>query len=453
MSEYYRSKSNEIHQLLSENKQHPNVIIVEGPRQVGKTTAVQMCLKENAIPHLELNLEKNLAARDQIDACRNFNDFTDFLQDDFGFEPDSHKVLFIDEAQESENLGGFVRGMKEDWQNTHVILTGSVMTRLFRHDVRYPVGRVTIVHIQSLSFVEYLRAKRINPEIVTLIESAQLEKISPLRHKDLLQHVSEYLPIGGLPEVIKAHLKNENHEAVIRQIFENYRQDFMRVFGEELAYLFENALRGVADHVGSLSKISQALSHQDVAYRKMPEIFTRLENWHMIYLSQQRGSFPEGTTLMHPKRYLFDLGLLNKLRTTGIPSLSVLENTESAHRKTLGGIIENFVAFHLVNLGFDLCGFRKNAVGLEIDFVIKRGPVAIPLECKASLRSKDTHLKGLKIYMREFEQKIGVLLRLAPFEIHKFSAGTIIRLPVYAIEALPLLLDRVCAINGGKIDA
>ena len=258
----------------------------------------------------------------------------------------------------------------------------------------------------------------------------------------MLENVDTYLQTGGLPEVLKAQLKNENPEIVMRQIFENYRQDFMRVFGEELAYLFENALRGVADHVGSPSKISQAVSHQDSAYRKMSEIFTRLENWHMIYLSQQRGSYPEGTTLMHPKRYLFDLGLLNKLRTTGTPSFKVLENVESAHRKTLGGIIENFVAFHLMGSGFELCGFRKDAAGLEIDFVIKHKNLMIPLECKASLRSKDSHLKGLKIYMREFNQEIGILVSLAPFEIHKFSSGIIIRLPFYAIEALPELLKQ-----------
>ena len=104
--------------------------------------------------------------------------------------------------------------------------------------------------------------------------------------------------------------------------------------------------------------------------------------------------------------------------------------------------IENFVAFHLMGLGFELCEFRKDAAGLEIDFIIKHKDFVIPLECKASLRLKDSHLKGLKIYMRKFNQKIGILLSLAPFEIHKFSSGMIIRLPIYALEALPELLKK-----------
>lgn len=442
MIPFFRKKTNEIKKLISEKLDHPNVILVEGPRQVGKTTTVEICLRENKILHLELNLEKNLMARDKIDACRNFEDFTYLLKDDFNFEPNGQKVLFIDEAQESRKLGSFVRSMKEDWQNTKVILTGSMMARLFRNDVRYPVGRVKTVHIQGLSFAEFLRAKNSNSELPDIIESANFSKISPLRHKELLNILNDYLMIGGLPEVVKSAWNKGGHEIMLRQILENYRQDFMRVFGEELAYLFENAMRGVADHVGSPSKITQAVSHLDSAYRKMSEVFTRLENWNMIYLSQQRGGYPEGTTLMHPKRYLFDLGLLNKLRTAGTPSLKLLENVESAHRKTLGGIIENFVAFHLMEQDHPLCGFRKNTTGLEIDFVIKNKNQIIPLECKATLRSKDSHLTGLKVYMREFNQKLGILASLAPFEIHRFSEGTIIRLPIYAMEALPAILSQ-----------
>ena len=60
-----------------------------------------------------------------FDECRDFAAFQDVLLDRHGFRPNADQVLFIDEAQESRTLGGFVRFMKEEWPRATVILSRS----------------------------------------------------------------------------------------------------------------------------------------------------------------------------------------------------------------------------------------------------------------------------------------------------------------------------------------
>jgi len=112
----------------------------------------------------------------------------------------------------------------------------------------------------------------------------------------------------------------------------------------------------MADHVGFPSKYIHALPSTHGDYRKLNYVYTRLEAWRMIYSLSQRGSKPEGSYKNHPKRYLFDMGLLNHLRTQGVPSIHILKTLSAQHRHSLGGIFENYVAFCLTLNKFRLEG-------------------------------------------------------------------------------------------------
>lgn len=440
MTEFlYRKNLQDFKGLIHTSSVHPDVLLVEGPRQVGKTVLVEQGLKGKK--SLALNLEQQARYRDSIDRCKDFQEFTDWLLDEFHFSPGSGQILFIDEAQESRKLGHFVRSMKEVWAHTQVILTGSMMARLFRDDVRYPVGRVKVFSVQGFSFFEFLAAKN-KKEWLSLLKNIDFQNISSLRHEKLLSALSDYLHVGGLPEVLQTYLKGENYSVFLAELYEAYRNDFMRVFGEDQGYLYQRVLQATADHVGSPSKYSHVLSPQESQYRDLSKIFSRLEQWRMIYPSFQRGPQPEGTTLFHPKRYLFDLGMLSHLRTFGVPPLALLKTLDPIHRKSLGGVLENLVAFHLIGLGYILVGWKKDPSGMEIDFILKHKNSTIPLECKSSLQTKETHLKGLKTYMQEYALPLGILVNGDRFHVRRYDFGKIIVLPLYALESLPSVIEQ-----------
>ena len=155
---------------------HKPVLLVEGARQVGKTTLVSEALK-NKPRSVVLNLERDALARSSIDACRQFSDFEELLEDEYGYTGRDGRVLFFDEAQESIRLGGFVRVMKEEWSRATVVLSGSTLTRLFRDDTRYPVGRVERLIVRPFSFSEFLSAID-KPHLANLLLEGDLKNIS-----------------------------------------------------------------------------------------------------------------------------------------------------------------------------------------------------------------------------------------------------------------------------------
>jgi hypothetical protein len=70
--------------------------------------------------------------RERIDPSSSFDEFTKLLRDQYLLNPSEPQLLIIDEAQESNLLGSYLRSMKEKWERTTILLSGSSMTRLFR---------------------------------------------------------------------------------------------------------------------------------------------------------------------------------------------------------------------------------------------------------------------------------------------------------------------------------
>jgi predicted AAA+ superfamily ATPase len=147
-----RRRDKAISDFLRDSSPNKNVLLVEGARQVGKSSLVSNALANVESKSYALNLERDARLCSFIDECRDFRDYEALLRDRVGFDPAKGEVLFIDEAQESRRLGGFVRFMKEEWHQVSVILSGSTLARLFREDQRYPVGRVDRIVIGSFCF-------------------------------------------------------------------------------------------------------------------------------------------------------------------------------------------------------------------------------------------------------------------------------------------------------------
>ena len=69
--------------------------------------------------------------------------------------------------------------------------------------------------------------------------------------------------------------------------------------------------------------------------------------------------------------------------------------------------------------------------------------VTIPIECKASLKTKETHLTGLKLYMKQYQLPLGILVNFSPHEIRRYDFGQIVSLPAYGIETLKHLAHSI----------
>lgn len=437
-----RGQENYLSMVIKNSRSPHNVLLIEGARQTGKTTLIRKIL--NGFPNsLEFNLERNKLLRKDIDRCNSFDDFTLRLRQE-GLSVESKQILFIDEAQESEKLGDFVRFMKEEWPNTLSILSGSSMTRLFRPGTRIPVGRIHRFLVQPFSFYEFLSHEAFLPLREQLDSFSLSSPISKFAHEQLLEKLDIYLSTGGLPEVISTyHLEQANFIKVMKEILANQEDDFIQRVGLPSAAAFSSALRGVANHLGGVS----TYTHIADSVKEAKSICKHLEAWRLVLEIEQK-SF-SSTTNLYPKRYVYDIGIAQLLRNQPFAGLSLLKTSNPALRTQIGGIFENLVLLSIKE--FELGGTNVTGWKLapgntpEVDFVLKTPQRILPIECKATLKVNKRSFSSLKIFLEKTESKLGLLVSAAPFEIFKLNEVTIINIPAYLfrIEILERLLKEV----------
>jgi predicted AAA+ superfamily ATPase len=437
--------------FVQEKAPHKDVLLVEGARQTGKTTLVEHVLSAVKRKSVAINFERRPALLSKIDSCADFSDFTSLLEDACGFDPSANHVLFIDESQESMKLGGFVRFMKEEWGNATVILSGSTLTRLFRPDVRYPVGRVRRLTVTPFSFTEFLVALGSGRDAAAVRE--EFRKTTPSRHLHLLELYDRDLAIGGLPRIVADYADGKDRAGRTGEIVADYERDFIRIFGEDTLSIVKACFRSVAHFTGSASKNTTVVpSPGTTMNNKINGIFTRLEEWKLVLKSPQSGPSPEHSYGYLPKRYLFDTGLLRHFRETSLPSLKLLGDARPGVRTVIGGTIENQVAIDLSRRGAGLSGWKKTPSGMEIDFIIRENGGTMPCECKAALKIKGQHLRGLADYMETYKVKRGVIVSGAPYCVIPVRNGEIVNMPLYAAEFLPPPACGNREITGKRMD-
>ena len=423
-----------IDSFIAERTVNKDVLFVEGARQTGKTRLILEALSRSGKHSTRLSLERDARICALINECQDFKELESVLADYVGYSPREGNILFIDEAQESRMLGRFVRFMKEEWENTTVILSGSTLRRIFRSGTRYPVGRIRRLVLWPFSFTEYLRAHNRDDLASYLQEEAQ--EISTKRHDYLLTLYDRYLRTGGLPAVVQKEALDLDYAELRAQIIADYEQDFLRIFGEELIDVVRACFRSVANFVGGVSKNTSVVpSLSSRLNAKVNEIFARLEAWHLVLLSFQRGPLPYSSHAYLPKRYLFDTGVLRHIRESAVPTIDVVGKMDAQARTPLGGVLENQTAIELKRVGQELIGWKRTSSGNEIDFLVKAHDFILPIECKATLTINKRHMRGIIDYLRMYSLRTGYIVSFAPFSITELSNGlNVINVPAYMLD-------------------
>ncbi|MBO4311381.1 MAG: AAA family ATPase, partial [Desulfovibrionaceae bacterium] len=132
-----------LHRTIEESIQKINgffpVLLLTGPRQVGKTTVLQACAgKERTVVSLDTLENRSLAQSDPAL----------FLQ---RYRP----PLLIDEIQYAPQLFPYIKAAADEQrQNGMFWLTGSQQFQLMKNISESLAGRVGILHLQGLSQAE-----------------------------------------------------------------------------------------------------------------------------------------------------------------------------------------------------------------------------------------------------------------------------------------------------------
>lgn len=431
-------------------------LVIRGARQVGKTWLIRDLASSQNRQLIELNFEK----RPALESLFSSNDPKQILINiaaSTGNNIDSSKVLlFLDEIQIAPHLLEKLRWFAEDMPQLPVIAAGSLLDfALAKHEFSMPVGRISYMYLEPLSFEEFLNALGQN-KLRTYLETYDWKMTIPLAiHEQLINMIKEYLIIGGMPAAVSNWVTQKSPEAVNQIHFDlltTYRDDFAKYSGRLSTERLEEIINSIPRQLGKKFVYKDANSETSVAPLKQAlNLLSKARICHLIVSTSANG-LPLGAEAdeKFSKVIMLDCGLcgaslglsLHQLRS--LPEISMINS---------GGMAEQLVAQLLRSLPpayIDPCIYywqrEKKGAEAEVDYIIQHENQIIPIEVKAGTTGT---LRSLHQFMKEKKKTIAIRINsdLPSFGPVKLKDSlnssieyTLLSLPFYLLGQLHRLI-------------
>lgn len=361
------------------------VVLLNGARQVGKSTLVKELIKEKGYTYLTFDDETvYLAAKNDPES------FINNLQ----------KPVIIDEVQRVPEI---FLNIKIDVDNHRIagsyLLTGSANPLLIPNLGDSLAGRMEIIDLMPLSQGEI--EGTVDIFIDTAFNSKSFKQPQEtISKKELYQKII----IGGYPSV--QGKDEETREAWMRSYINLLLQRDIKDLAQiEKIIELPNLLKILAYRASNLLNVSEVSReckmvaqtvHRYVALLETIFIITLQQSWHTNFALRY---------IKSPKIYLVDSGLLSYL-------LGMNVERSSNELITMGKIVENFVLNELKKQATwsktrpDIYHFRTTS-GIEIDIILEnRQGQIIGIEVKSAERVTADDFKGLKHLQEKTDKKL-----------------------------------------------
>ncbi len=382
---YNRKIVKEIKKWIS----HKEIIIINGPRQVGKTSILEL-LKEEIIQTgiktanvIFLNLEDvqtlnllNSNPENILSLVKNKNEKTYFL---------------IDEIQYLDNPSNFLKHIYDKYvEKIKFIVTGSSSLDLKAKLQDSLAGRRITFMINPLDFEEFLEFKKF--EYAHYLKKEDLA-VSIMSYYDKM--LEEYLMFGGMPAIV---LKDDRDakKRFLQEYAGIYINKDIRSIGKlDNVGQFNATVKILSSQIGNLLNINELTNTLNIPRREIEKYIDLLElTFVMDKIYSYSGNMRKQVTKM-PKLYFFDLGVRN----------AILGNfLEMESRQDGGALFENFIFMELKNkIARDRIYFYRTATKSEIDFIIEEDLILTLIESKFKNLSKQIDERSLENFMKENE--------------------------------------------------
>jgi hypothetical protein len=283
---------------------HPNrVLLIYGPRRVGKTTLLQNLLARTPLKY-KVDSGDNIRTQ-QILSSQDFNQILAYVE---GYE-----LLAIDEAQNIPNIGIALKIIVDQIPGIRVIATGSSSFEL--------AGQVG----------EPLTGRK---RTLTLFPMAQSELLGTYNRFELREILPIYLIFGSYPEVITASTRNERIE-IVSEIANSYLlKDILSFDRVKSSRTLLDLLKLLAFQIGSEVSLNELATQLGVEVRTVQRYLDLLEKaFVIIRLSGFSRNLRQEIT-SKAKYYFLDTGIRNAL---------IAQFNDPDQRNDLGQLWENFM--------------------------------------------------------------------------------------------------------------
>ncbi|MEI6398192.1 MAG: AAA family ATPase [Pseudomonadota bacterium] len=450
---------NELKQWVISPRRKP--LLLRGARQVGKSTAVRMAMKDSGRQLLEINLEKFL----RLDSVFSTLDLKKILpalevETRIQIRPET-SVLFLDEIQATPHAIAALRYFYEELPELPVIAAGSLLEfALGDKPISMPVGRISYHHVGPLTFDEFLTAKGEDFFLEKLATYSFGDQWPTAAHERGVRLVREFMMVGGMPAALSRHLADDadsrSFVPELQSIIDTYKDDFAK-------YTRRGALLPVLQQLYDFSPryIGKRLILKEVApdarHEYIRAAVTLLEKARVLLLARQNDGagipLVAGAKDKAPKIFWLDVGLANRMLNFD-PAWMAL-NLDMTHA---GQVAEQFVAQHLhwwFGAGsapaLHYWARAGKTVNAEVDFIVQLGTHIFPVEVKSGVAGS---LRSLHQFLVKGHAPFGVRLDMDLPGIHPIDhevrvgsakhqrlKSKLISLPLYMIGQMRRLME------------
>ena len=361
--------------VLEVTKEYP-VVLVTGPRQVGKTTMLQKLMEgtdRNYVSLDDLN-ERNLAKTDP----------EMFLQ--------LHKPpILIDEVQYAPELFVYIKIHVDKYHNAGDFwLTGSQVFKLMSGIQESLAGRVAVLSLTSLSQAEICGGEM---QPFTL----DIEKLSARRKERTAADtgvIFDWIFRGSMPAIVSE--KNSNSQIFYSSYLTTYIERDVREVSDAIDSLkFLHFITAVAARCGQILNIAEIARDADINQKQAKNWLGVLETLGLIFYLHPYSNNMLKRLVKTPKLYFYDTGLVCYLT-----EWSSAETLQSGAMN--GAILVNYVVAEIrktyLNCGKDpYMYYYRDKDAREIDIILEHDGVLNPIEIKKSANPGSELIKVFKL--------------------------------------------------------
>jgi predicted AAA+ superfamily ATPase len=415
-------------------------LLLEGPRQVGKTWLLEEFGSEAYRDTAYLDFEETPSLRTIFNGDFDASRIVSQLQvaTNTRIEP-GHTLIVLDEIQACPEALTTLKYFHDRAPEYHIACAGSLLGVALHENSPFPVGKVNFIPVNPLSFTEFLHAVG-QETLAKALADPDWGLLAPF-HDRLVDVLRDYLFIGGMPEAVAAFAETRDYagaRVIQQEILLAYDRDFSKHAPTDQV----PRIRGVWQSVpGQLAKEQHRFAYGQLAPGARARMYQTAIEWLVqagVVLEVTRVSAPRMPLSGYIDRtafklYLADVGLLGALAGLGVST--VIEGNR-LFTEFRGSLTEQYAAMALFAAFGAVPHYWTNGGGTaEVDFIVQRDRDVVPVEVKASRNLKS---QSLRVYQGKYSPELSVRASLAPYSRQE----NLIDLPLYALSSLPALHNR-----------
>lgn len=406
-------------------------LIIRGARQTGKTWLMREFGKRAFRNMVYVNFENEPRFRDLFVKDYNTSRIISMLELHLNERIDARDTLLIfDEIQAVEGGLTSLKYFCEEAPQYAIVAAGSLLGISLHANQSFPVGKVDFLDLYPLTLEEFMCASGKKMLWDAMVEQ-EWDMVASF-HDELIQMLRTYMYVGGMPEVVKQWIDNQDFFAVREKqqnILRSYVADFSKHIPDEQVPRVNMVWDSLPAQLAKENKkFIYGIIREGARAKEFELAIMWLYNCGLV-LKSHRVKVPSMPLKAYQdfqtfKLFMVDVGLLGA--AVGLQA-QVLVEGDRLFTEFKGAMAEQYVMQELSARNYDYIGYWTNERSTsEVDFIVQQKGEVIPIEVKSgeNLRSR-----SFTQFCKTYEPKIAFKASTLPYH----GGAGMANVPLYGI--------------------